>query len=390
MLKRKVKFQFSQGPFYHQNLKPIRIMKENIMRTIEGIRLGDAVQFKNLSIVPIFSNNTSTLNYISLKEGLEKALVEVTEVSEGGSVPTLKVTNNSTLPLFILDGEELVGAKQNRIVNTSMLLAGKSSFEVPVSCTESGRWKYNSEKFRDSGVVMSSKARYAKSERVYNSLKRKAGYNAQQSEVWNDIEKMHSKYATSSGTRAMKDAFIQKDNDIKKYLAAFPLLENQNGMFVFENGKLVGGEFISNSKVYPDLHEKLIKSFSIEAMHEKEEVQSNAFDLLQEATQNLNFLKDATATEYQPIGLGKDIRLEAEKAKASALEHEQDVVHLSIFPKDDVNKNRKRTSTNEPTRPIIPRLNLDSNASPNPQPQAPSRPRSRWSLVETIRRGLKI
>ena len=295
------------------------------MRTIEGIQLGNAVQFKNLSIVPIFSNNTSTLDYISLKKGLEKELVEVTEVSEGGSVPVLKVTNNSTSPLFILDGEELVGAKQNRIVNTSMLLAAKSSFEVPVSCTESGRWRYNSRKFQDSGVVMSSKARYSKSARVSLNLKANRGYNAEQSMVWNDIEKMHSKYATTSGTRAMKDAFIQKDNDIKKYLEAFPLQENQNGMFVFENGKLIGGEFISNSEVYADLHEKLIKSFSIEAMHEKEEVLPNAFDLLQEATQNLNFLKDATATEHQPVGLGKDIRLEADKAKAAALEHEQEV-----------------------------------------------------------------
>ena len=342
-------------------------MKEHVMRAVEGIRLGDTIRFKNLSVVPLFSNagaNTSALNYISLKHGMEKNLVEITEISEGGSVPTLQVHNRGNKPLFILDGEELVGAKQNRIVNTSMLLAAKSYFQVPVSCTERGRWSYNSRKFSDSGVVMSSKARYSKSERVYASLKRKAGYNAEQSMVWNDIETMHQKYATSSGTRAMKDAFVQKENEIKDYIAAFPLQLYQNGMIVFQNGKLVGGEFISNPDVYADLHVKLIKSFSIEAMHEREEIQTNDFDLQKEASQNLHLLKEATATEHQPIGLGKDIRLETASNKASALEYEGEVVHISFFPKEDVGNDDEK-----------------KQVDPVPTP-----PRRRWGLGELVQR----
>jgi len=339
-------------------------MKEHVMRAVEGIRLGDIVQFKNLSIVPLFYNNTSSLNYISLKQGLEKNLVEITEVSEGGSVPTLNVINNAKQPLFILDGEELVGAKQNRIVNTSMLLAAFSNFQVPVSCTEQGRWRYNSRNFSDSGVVMSSKARYSKSKRVYASLMSKKGYNAEQSKVWSDIEDMHQKYATFSGTRAMKDAFVQKENDIKDYLAAFPLQLYQSGMIVFQNGKLVGGEFISNPDVYADLHVKLIKSFAIEAMHEKVEIQTNEFDLQKEASQNLHLLKEATATEHQPIGLGKDIRLETAFNKASALEHEGEVVHISFFPKEDVGNDDEKKETN-----------------PTPRP-----PRRRWGLGDLVRR----
>ena len=339
-------------------------MKEHVLRTVEGIRLGDTIQFKNLSIVPLFSNNAFSLDYISLKKGLEQKLVEITEVSEGGSVPTLNVINNANHPLFILDGEELIGAKQNRIVNTSMLLAAKSNFQVPVSCTERGRWSYNSRSFSDSGVVMSSKARYSKSKRVSASLRNKRGYDAMQSEVWNDIEHMHAKYATSSGTRAMKDAFIQKENDIKDYIAAFPLQLYQNGMIVFQNGKLVGGEFISNPNVYTDLHVKLIKSFAIEAMHERDEIQTNKFDLQKEASQNLHLLKGATATEHEPIGLGKDIRLETSFNKASALEHEGEVVHISFFPKEDADNDEDKKQTN-----------------PTPTP-----PRRRWGLGEFVRR----
>ncbi len=218
-------------------------MKKHVINTIEGIRTGEAIQFKNLCLVPLYfnpaapntnrgelSDNASAIEYISLKKGLETEQVEITEVDESGSVSEIKVTNNADKPLFIMDGEELAGAKQNRIVNTSMLLAAKSSFVIPVSCTESGRWHRQTHKFLDSGLVMSSAARYGKTARVSANLKSRKGFVAGQSEVWADIETMHSKYATSSGTRSMKDAFSQKDNDLKKYLEALPLQSGQNGM----------------------------------------------------------------------------------------------------------------------------------------------------------------
>lgn len=47
----------------------------------------------------------------------------MTEVSEAGSVPSLRVVNKGERAVFLLDSEELVGAKQNRILNTSVLIA---------------------------------------------------------------------------------------------------------------------------------------------------------------------------------------------------------------------------------------------------------------------------
>ena len=46
-----------------------------------------------------------------------------------------------------MDGEELLGAKQNRIVNLTILVAANSELTIPVSCVEAGRWRARSRAF---------------------------------------------------------------------------------------------------------------------------------------------------------------------------------------------------------------------------------------------------
>jgi hypothetical protein len=88
-------------------------------------------------------------------KALGKSLLTVTEVNQGGTVPELKVVNRADLPVLLLAGEEVAGAKQNRVLNTTILLMEHSETIIPVSCTEQGRWDYVSEAFAESGHLMS-------------------------------------------------------------------------------------------------------------------------------------------------------------------------------------------------------------------------------------------
>jgi len=51
-------------------------------------------------------------------------------------VPELKVTNLTGKHVLILDGEAVAGAKQNRVLNTTILIGAGTSLVIPVSCTD--------------------------------------------------------------------------------------------------------------------------------------------------------------------------------------------------------------------------------------------------------------
>ena len=123
------------------------------------LRVGDPIRHEALSIFPLFSESSSEVEYRLSDAALADASLLVEEISEGGSVPELLVENNGDVRVLFLEGEELVGAKQNRILNTSVLVAAHTKIKIPVSCVEQGRWGYKSHHFGSSGSHSPSKLR---------------------------------------------------------------------------------------------------------------------------------------------------------------------------------------------------------------------------------------
>ena len=62
--------------------------------------------------------------------------MEINETSDAGTVSQLLFINKSDIPILILEGEELNGAKQNRIINVSILVPGNIGMVIPVSCNK--------------------------------------------------------------------------------------------------------------------------------------------------------------------------------------------------------------------------------------------------------------
>jgi hypothetical protein len=244
-------------------------MQTEIKSCLDTLRFSDAQSYNHITVIPLHGAANGAPTYTALADAMSARTLTVTEVSEGGSVPELLVTNDSTVPVLIIDGEELIGAKQNRILNTSILLKEQSRTKVPVSCTEQGRWAYASAQFAMSDAMLERKIRSRKSQSVHASLTTEGKHQSDQGAVWDGIQELHCKASVSSSTAAMNDAFKAQQEQLDECLRTFKREEGQVGLLVLINGKPVGFDLVSRPEVYARLHDKLVRSYVLDALLEK-------------------------------------------------------------------------------------------------------------------------
>lgn len=308
---------------------------ENAMQDkLKHLRMGDVQQFRNVAVYPLFLDAKAVVDHLVLKEALENDTVVIREVDEGGHVPELVVVNNADKPLMILDGEELFGAKQNRVLNTTVLLRKKSATIIPVSCTEQGRWHYESKTFKDSGYIMSPRIRGLKNRSVQESLYRSGDYRSDQGAVWNGIHEQALNASVQSSTGAMRDIHEARNADVGDYEQHFSSLEGQNGILVAIGENVVGMDMVSNGGSYAMLHSKLVKSYLMDAiLHETEA--SKGIDQAK-AQQFIDDIAECQVDRYKSVGHGWDLRYEGRRLFGSALEYRKGLVHLAAFAANGV------------------------------------------------------
>jgi len=109
-------------------------------------QLDEPTVHRGITVIPLYPRRDPEAAYATLADGLRRG-VRITETGPDGSVPELVVSNPLDERVLLYDGEELIGAKQNRILNLTVLLAPQSRTPIPVSCVEAGRWRMRSAAF---------------------------------------------------------------------------------------------------------------------------------------------------------------------------------------------------------------------------------------------------
>ncbi len=308
---------------------------------LKGIALGEVQTFHNLVAFPILGNGVTGPDYITLGVALQKGVLKVEEVSEGGSVPEVTVTNSGEIPVLLLDGEELAGAKQNRVLNSTILLKSLSKTVINVSCTERGRWSYVTREFRDSEVVMARKIRAAKNRSVSASLNQSNSFRSDQGAIWEEIDTLCESAGVSSETGAMRDVYEGRKHELNECLEAFPKMAKQRGLVFLIDSAVVGMDILSRPEAYSDIHNKLLRSYVIDAMPGKVESQRHAD--LESVGRFIDQILGSSESSFPSVGLGTDLRLEHRELCGSALIFEDTCIHAAFFsntPFEDKSKMR--------------------------------------------------
>jgi hypothetical protein len=303
------------------------------MQTIDDLIavmiVGAPARHRALSVYPLcWESKGQSATYLVLDEALATGHFRITEVSESGTVPRLLAINDCGSPVLLLDGEELVGAEQNRVLNLSIMLAPNSKTEIPVSCVEAGRWRAESFEFHTAERVQFARGRAQKMAQVSRSLSLSGEALSDQMAVWDAISAKSARMRVESPTGAMAALFESRRDDSQDYLDAIATVSGQCGAVYAIGDNLVGMEALDSATTFKKLASKLVASYALDAMERLHPGEPPDLGVVQAF---IDAVRAAPRRCSASVGIGTAVRFSTDALVGAALEVTGGCVHLAAF-----------------------------------------------------------
>ena len=298
---------------------------------IEGdLRLGDPDVSGALAVFPVFGPEPR-LEYASFADGREHGAT-VTELEAGASVRDLVVHNPTPLSLLMFEGEELLGAQQNRTLDVTVLVGATAKTRIPVSCVEAGRWdgSRHREQFDRAPQAAYPELRRSKARHVREAVRAGVEARADQSTVWNEVNEKAIRHGVDSPTGAMSDVFDNRRERLNELQRAIQLHDGQIGAVAVIGGQISVLDMVSRASVFADLHAPLVQGYALDAIEREP-----ADPVPGEAIGFVSLALDNRAARTPGIGLGHDLRFEGNGSEGAGLAVCDELVQLTAFPADN-------------------------------------------------------
>jgi hypothetical protein len=293
----------------------------------ESIQLGEPIEHRGVVIAPLFPRRQPRIEYLTLEEAIPLGF-RITELDAAGRVPELLATNPLESSVLLYDGEELLGAKQNRILNVTVLVAATSETRIPVSCVEEGRWSARSTSFDAAKHTAYPELRRRKAERLSADP---LALGLAQGEVWAAVHEKSSRHGVHSPTHAQADIFREREDELSQLRRAFPAAAGQCGALVALGADHLCLDYVSRPNGFARLYPKLLEGYLLDAI-ERLDVEPATDGRLAEFVASTS---GAARSRRASAGLGEDVRLRGTGIVGSGLEYDGELVQLSAFSRAD-------------------------------------------------------
>lgn len=298
----------------------------------ELIQIGERTEHRGIVVTSVYPRQDPMASYVTLDDGLAQGLL-VRETSKRGSVPKLVVENPLDERVLLYDAEELVGAKQNRILNISILVEAKATLTIPVSCVEVGRWQQGSPGFDESPHISHPELRRRKAK---TQADQPHGYGIAQAVVWDVVREKSVFLCVHSDTGASNDLYRSFERDLRSLEDAFPAQPGQCGAVV-GIGRDLCLDLVSRPDAFARLWPKLRAGYLLDALRRLDGQQPDG-----EIETLLAAVAQSEQSRQPSVGLGEDLRLRSDYVLGSGLELDGELIQLSAFRSE--NGDRRSTS----------------------------------------------
>lgn len=306
----------------------------------EPIAVGEPAVSSSLAVYPLFGP-AAALEYRAFAD--PDAGATITELESGASVNDLLVHNAGAQPVLLYEGEEIVGAQQNRVLDVSILVAAQSRTKIPVSCVEQGRWdgRRHRERFVPSRQAADPRMRRMKNRQARASAAMGLEARADQGAVWNEVASRAAEMDAPSPTAAMADIYESRRDELGELTGAISLHEGQCGSVAVIAGRIQMLDYVGRPDAYAALHDALVQGYALDALawqrrreHSMDPTGFEAGDADEATVRGFALLvSEAQPSSVAPgPGLGETARFAFGGVEGSALIAEDELVQLTAFP----------------------------------------------------------
>jgi hypothetical protein len=300
------------------------------------LELGEPDVSGPLAVFPVFGPDPR-LEYVALGEARERGFT-VRELQSSASVNDLLVENPTDARVLLYEGEEVLGAQQNRTFDVTVLVAPRAKLRIPVSCVEVGRWDHrrHREDFEVSPQAAYPELRRAKSRQAALAVAQGLEARADQAAVWQDVDDKSARLGAHSETGAMHDVYESRRDRLNELNAAIRLHDNQLGSLVAIAGRFAVLDYASRPEVFAALHRPLVQGYALDAVDTFDRLEPGNLEppSIEDARGFVSLVTGTEPSERAAIGLGRELRFAADGVAGSGLVAEDELVQLTAFPDD--------------------------------------------------------
>lgn len=285
------------------------------------LQVGPPERYSNLTLYPILADGVIVPDIdLTLDEAMERGLLEIREL-ERAEVSRVRLSSSAKDSIFVMGGEMLGGAKQDRIVGDDLIVPPRADLVIPVFCVEQGRWVATSDTFSSPRALAASEVR-------------KARQRADQSAVWSRVAGEQRRLNAPSETGALSS--VQENEEVREktmpYTRAFSdfALDHAKarGVVACVGGEIIAADLFGSRSLFRQLWPKLLESYVIDAIDRP--TRGRAPD----AVRIKKWLAGMTRAEKRrkpTPGSGSLYELRGAGLIGSALVYDEGVVHMELF-----------------------------------------------------------
>ena len=302
---------------------------QTLINLVETLHIGTPATAGNLALIPLVARNMADPpNYLFYQQAHDMGLISIEEVSEAGAVGELLVHNRAGRPVLLVEGEVLLGMKQTRVLNLTILVPAQAGLTVPVSCVESGRWRATSDEATGKADVhLSPGVRAAKTVTVGRSMRSGRSFASDQGAVWAGVDSVLDGHAAHAPSRSYADLAVQAASRLGAAARTIEPEPDQVGVIACAGGRVACADVFESPQVLAALWEGLVASYEAEAM-----IAGVTRARPEEARRWFRSIAVGSASVGPELGEGAHVTVVAPGAEAAALVDHGRVLHLSAFP----------------------------------------------------------